>query len=58
MVKDINIGHCRVLKGGGSTIPKEVREKLGIKNGDFVDFLFTRYGSIKKIKSNLIGKRQ
>ena len=50
MVRDKNIGHCRVLKGGRITIPKEVREKLGIKDGDFVDFLFTRYGSIKIIK--------
>ena len=39
MVRDKNIGHCRVLKGGGITIPKEVREKLGIKDEDFVDFL-------------------
>ena len=50
MVKDKNIGHCRVLKGRRITISKEVREKLGIKDGDFVDFLLTRYRSIKKIK--------
>ncbi len=35
MVRDKNIGHCRVLKGGRI----EVREKLGIKDGDFVDYL-------------------
>jgi AbrB family looped-hinge helix DNA binding protein len=58
MVGDKNIGHCRVLKDGRLTIPKEVREKLNIKDGDFVDFLLTRYGSIKIIKLNLIGKRQ
>ena len=58
MVGDKNIGHCRVLKGGRITIPKEVREKLSIKDGDFVDFLLTRYGSIKIIKFELIGKRQ
>jgi AbrB family looped-hinge helix DNA binding protein len=45
-----NIGHCRVLKGGRITIPKQVREKLSIEDGDFVDFLVTRYGSIKIIK--------
>ena len=50
MVGDKNIGHCRVLKGGRITIPKEVTEKLSIKDGDFVDFLITRYGSIKIIK--------
>ena len=50
MVRDKNIGYCRVLKGGRIAIPKEVREKLGIKDGDFVDFLFTRYVQIKIIK--------
>ena len=58
MVRDKNIGYCRILKGGRITIPKEVREKLGIKDGDFVDFLLTRYRSIKESNSNLIGKRQ
>ena len=48
MVRDKNIGHCRVVKGGRITIPKEVREKLSVKDGDFVDFLLTKYGSIKK----------
>jgi AbrB family looped-hinge helix DNA binding protein len=50
MVGDKNIGHCRVLKGGRITIPKEVREKLSIKDGDSVDFVLTRYRSIKIIK--------
>ena len=51
MVGDKNIGHCRVLKGGTiTTIPKEVREKLSVKDEDFIDFLFTRFGSIKIIK--------
>jgi AbrB family looped-hinge helix DNA binding protein len=50
MVVEKNIGHCRVLKGGRIIIPKEVREKLSIKDGDFVDFLITGYGSIKIIK--------
>ena len=51
-----NFGYCRVVKGGRFTIPKEVREKMSIKDGDFVDFLVTIYGSIKIIKFNLIGK--
>jgi AbrB family looped-hinge helix DNA binding protein len=34
------MGHCRVLKGGRITIPKEVRYKLSIKDGDFVDFSY------------------
>ena len=38
------------MKGGRITIPKEVREKLSIKDGDFVDFVLTRYRSIKIIK--------
>ena len=38
MVRDKNIGYCRVLKGGRIAIPKEVRYKLSIKDGDFVDF--------------------
>jgi len=50
MVRDKNIGHCRVLKGGRITIPKEVREKLSVKDGDFVDYLLSKYGSIKIIK--------
>ncbi len=50
MVVEKNIGHCRVLKGGNIAIPKEVREKLGIKDGDFVDLLVTRYRAIKIIK--------
>jgi len=50
MVRDKNIGHCRVLKGGRITIQKEVREKLSIKDGDFVDYLLSKYGSIKIIK--------
>ena len=34
MVREKNIGHCRVLKGGRITKPKEVREKLSVKNED------------------------
>lgn len=53
-----NVGYCRVLKGGRFTIPKEVREKMSIKDGDFVDFLVTIYGSIKIIKFKFDWKRQ
>jgi AbrB family looped-hinge helix DNA binding protein len=38
------------LKGGRITIPKKVREKLSVKEGDFVDFVITRNGSTKIIK--------
>ena len=47
MVRDKNIGYCRVLKGGRITIPKEVREKLGIKDGDFVDFYLQDMDQLK-----------
>jgi bifunctional DNA-binding transcriptional regulator/antitoxin component of YhaV-PrlF toxin-antitoxin module len=33
----------------GITIPEESREKLSIKEGDFVDFLLPRDGSVKII---------
>ena len=48
MVRDKNIGHCRVLKSGRIPYQRKL-EKLGIKDGDF-GFLLTRYGSIKIIK--------
>ncbi|MGH9981972.1 MAG: hypothetical protein ACRD6U_10520 [Nitrososphaeraceae archaeon] len=32
------MGHWRVLKRGRITIPKEAREKLSIKDGNFIDF--------------------
>ena len=37
MVRDKNIGHCRVLKSGRIPYQRKL-EKLGIKDGDFVDF--------------------
>ncbi|MCJ7636769.1 MAG: AbrB/MazE/SpoVT family DNA-binding domain-containing protein [Nitrososphaeraceae archaeon] len=46
------------MKGGRFTIPKEVREKMSIKDGDFVDFLVTIYGSIKIVKFKFDWKRQ
>ena len=42
----------------GITIHKEAREKLSIKDGDFVDFLLTRDGSVKIIKFEFVGTRQ
>ncbi len=47
MVRDKNIGHCRVLKGGRITIPKEVREELSIKDEDFVDFYLQDMDQLK-----------
>ncbi len=38
----------------GITIPKEAREKLSIKDRDFVDFLLTRDGSVKIIKFEFV----
>ena len=51
MVSDKSIGHCKVWKTGQVTVPKEVQEKLSVKAGEFVDFVLTRTGSIKIIKS-------
>jgi AbrB family looped-hinge helix DNA binding protein len=33
------LGDSRLLKGGRVTIPKKVREKLSIKDGDFLTFI-------------------
>jgi bifunctional DNA-binding transcriptional regulator/antitoxin component of YhaV-PrlF toxin-antitoxin module len=30
------------MKGGRTTIPKKVREKLSVKDGDFLTYLLTR----------------
>ena len=35
------------MKGGRVTIPKKVREKLSIKDGDFLNHLLTRSGFVK-----------
>jgi len=45
------------LKGERITIPNEVREKLSIKDEDFVDFFVTRHGSIKIIKFEFVWKK-
>jgi AbrB family looped-hinge helix DNA binding protein len=41
------LGDSRILKGGRVTIPKRVREKLSVKEGDFLTYLVTRNGSVK-----------
>ena len=37
----------RILKGGRVTIRKNVREKLSIKDGDFLTYLLTKNGFVK-----------
>lgn len=41
------LGDSRIMKGGRVTIPKKVREKLGVKDGDFLTYLLTRNGFVK-----------
>ena len=41
------LGDSKMLKGGRVTIPKKVREKLSIKDGDFLIYLLTRNGFVK-----------
>ncbi len=41
------LGDSGILKGGRVTMPKRVREKLSVKDGDFLTYLVTRNGSIK-----------
>ena len=41
------LGDSRIMKGGRVTIPKKVREKLSVKDGDFLTYLMTRNGSVK-----------
>ncbi len=47
MHKEKVLGDSRILKGGRVTIPKRVREKLGVKEGDFLTYLGTRNGYVK-----------
>ena len=47
MYKEKVLGDSRILKGGRITIPKRVREKLSVKDGDFLTYLETRNGSVK-----------
>lgn len=41
------LGDSKMLKGGRVTIPKKVREKLSIKDGDFFTYLLTKNGFVK-----------
>jgi AbrB family looped-hinge helix DNA binding protein len=45
------LGDSRILKGGRVTIPKKVREKLSVKDGDFLTYLLTSNGFVKIKKS-------
>ena len=47
MVGDKNIEYSRVLKRGKITIPNEDREKLSIKDGNFVDFYLQEMDQLK-----------
>jgi bifunctional DNA-binding transcriptional regulator/antitoxin component of YhaV-PrlF toxin-antitoxin module len=41
------LGDSKMLKGGRVAIPKKVREKLIIKDGDFLTYLLTKNGFVK-----------
>jgi AbrB family looped-hinge helix DNA binding protein len=45
--KEKVLGDSRIMKGGRVTIPKKVREKLGLKDGDFLHYLLTKNGYVK-----------
>jgi AbrB family looped-hinge helix DNA binding protein len=49
------LGDSRIMKGGRVTIPKKVREKLSVKDGDFLTYLLTknRFVKIKKLEFDL-----
>jgi bifunctional DNA-binding transcriptional regulator/antitoxin component of YhaV-PrlF toxin-antitoxin module len=47
MYKEKVLGNSRILNGGRVTIPKRVREKLSVNDGDFLTYLETRNGSVK-----------
>jgi AbrB family looped-hinge helix DNA binding protein len=40
------IGDSRILKGGRVTIPIKVRERLKVKDGDFLIYTETRNGNV------------
>ena len=41
------LGDSRIMKGGRVTLPKKVREKLSVKDGEFLTYSFTRNGFVK-----------
>jgi len=49
------LGDSRIMKGGRVTIPKKVREKLSVKDGDFLTYLLTKniFVKIKKLEFDL-----
>ena len=55
MYKEKVLRDSRIMKGGRTTIPKKVREKLSVKDGDFLTYLLTRNGfvKIKKLEFDL-----
>ncbi|KAA2283379.1 AbrB/MazE/SpoVT family DNA-binding domain-containing protein [Candidatus Nitrosocosmicus agrestis] len=51
MIRGKVIGDSRILKRGMVTIPVKVREKLRVKEGDFLTYIETSNGQIRIIKS-------
>ena len=49
------LGDSKMVKEGRVTIPKKVREKLSVKDGDFLTYLLTKNGfvKIKKLEFDL-----
>lgn len=47
MHKEKVLGDSRILKGGRVTIPKKVRERLSVNDGDFLTYLLTKNGFVK-----------
>lgn len=45
------IGDSRILKRGMVTIPVKVREKLRVKEGDFLTYIETSNGQVRIVKS-------
>jgi bifunctional DNA-binding transcriptional regulator/antitoxin component of YhaV-PrlF toxin-antitoxin module len=41
------LGDSRIMKGGRVTMPKKVREKLSVKDGDLLTYLLTSNGFVK-----------
>ena len=41
------LGDSRIMKGGRVTMPKKVREKLSVKDRDFLTYLLTSNGFVK-----------
>ena len=35
------VGWCKITKNGQVTLPKEIRDQLRLKSGDFIQFLIT-----------------